>query len=169
MFGVAGGTLTTGLVLAALASSVCALVITGPRIYREMARDGALPSVFGESSRQGAPIVAAIAQSAWSILLVLTGTFGEIVTYTGFAILIFSGAAVSAVIVLRKKYGAPETFAVPGYPIVPVAFIFTVLLVSIASFRFAPGPSIAGVLLILAGVPVRLLSRQVPATTAQTP
>ena len=161
VFGVAGGVLTTVLVLAALASSVCALVITGPRIYREMARDGALPSAFAASSdRDVAPTVAAIAQSAWSVLLVLTGTFAQIVTYTGFAILIFSGVAVSAVIVLRRRYGKPATFAVPGYPVLPLAFIGTVVLVAVASFRYAPGPSIVGLLLIAVGVPVKLLSRR---------
>ncbi|HVF38929.1 MAG TPA: amino acid permease [Gemmatimonadaceae bacterium] len=161
VFGAAGGALTTMLVLAALASSVCALVITGPRIYREMARDGGLPAMFATStSRDGSPTVAAIAQSVWSALLVLTGTFAQIVTYTGFAILVFSGIAVSAVIVLRRRHGKPATFAVPGYPILPLAFISVVVLVAIASFRYAPGPSIVGVLLIAAGVPVRLVTRQ---------
>lgn len=160
VFGAAGGALTTGLVLAALASSVCALVITGPRIYREMARDGGLPTMFAASSgRDGPPTVAAIAQSVWSALLVLTGTFAQIVTYTGFAILVFSGAAVSAVVVLRRRYGKPTTFSVPGYPLLPLAFIGTVVLVAIASFRYAPGPSIVGVALIAAGLPVRAFTK----------
>ncbi len=117
--------------------------------------------MFAASTRRdGAPTVAAIAQSVWSALLVLTGTFAQIVTYTGFAILVFSGIAVSAVIVLRRRHGKPATFAVPGYPLLPLAFIATVVLVSIASFRYAPGPSIVGVLLIAAGVPVRLFTRQ---------
>ena len=161
IFGPAGGTLTTVLVLAALASSVCALVITGPRIYREMALDGGLPPMFAASSRRdGAPTIAAIAQSAWSALLVLTGTFAQIVTYTGFSILVFSGIAVSAVMVLRRRHGKPTTFSVPGYPILPILFIAVVVLVSVASFRYAPGPSLVGVLLIVAGIPVRLLTRQ---------
>lgn len=161
VFGVTGGALTSALVLAALASSVCALVITGPRIYAEMARDGSLPAMFAASRPlDGAPTFAAIAQSAWSVVLVLTGTFAQIVTYTGFAILIFSGAAVSAVIVLRRRHGTPAGFVVPAYPLLPLAFIATVALVAIASFLYAPGPSIFGLLLIAAGVPVRLLSRQ---------
>jgi APA family basic amino acid/polyamine antiporter len=161
LFGTAGGVLVSGLILVALASSVCALAITGPRIYREMARDGGLPPVFAASShRDGAPTFAAIAQSVWSVLLVLTGTFAQIVTYTGFAIVLFSGAAVCAVIVLRRRHGKPATFAVPAYPLLPLAFIGTMVLVAIASFRYAPGPSLVGVALIAAGLPVRLLSRR---------
>ena len=161
LLGDAGGSLATVLVLAALASSVCALVITGPRIYTEMARDGVLPSMFARSGqRHEAPASAAIAQSLWSGLLVLTGTFQQIVTYTGFSVLLFSGAAVSAVIVLRRRHGSPSTYKVPAYPLVPLAFVVSVVLIAIASFRYAPGPSLAGVALFACGLPVGILTRQ---------
>ena len=144
------------LVLAALASSVCAMVITGPRIYREMARDRVLPPFFGRTrQRQQTPYVAAIAQSVWSAGLVLSGTFEQIVTYTGFSIVVFSGAAVCALIVLRRRQGAPRTYRVPGYPFVPLLFIVACVSITVASIRYAPGPSLVGVALILAGVPVR--------------
>ena len=156
LLGDAGGAITMVLVLVALSSSVCALVITGPRIYMEMARDGALPLMFaGRGRGHRAPRTAAIAQSCWSGVLVLTGTFGQIVTYTGFSILLFSGAAVASLIVLRRRKGPPSQFAVPGYPILPIAFVGGVLLISAASFRYAPGPSLVGLGLIAAGIPVR--------------
>jgi len=161
LVGNAGGALTMVLVLAAMASSVCALVITGPRIYREMARDRVLPSMFaGSPTKDGPPASAAIAQSVWSGVLVLTGTFQQIVTYTGFSILLFSGAAVTAVIILRRRYGAPTGFAVPGYPLVPLAFVASVAMIAVSSFRYAPGPSILGVVLIAAGLPILMLTRQ---------
>jgi APA family basic amino acid/polyamine antiporter len=161
LLGDVGGSLVTLLVLVALASSVCAMVITGPRIYREMARDGALPAVFaGSGKRDEPPRSAAIAQSMWSGLLVLTGTFAQIVTYTGFAILLFSGAAVSTVIVLRRRHGPPATYGVPAYPLLPLAFLAAVALIAVGSFRYAPGPSLVGVALIAAGWPVSILTRQ---------
>lgn len=170
LLGDVGGALVMVLVLAALTSSVCALVITGPRIYREMARDGVLPSMFAGSTKgDGPPASAAIAQSVWSGVLVLTGTFQQIVTYTGFSILVFSGAAVAAVFVLRRRYGAPSGFAVPGYPLVPLAYIASVVLIAVSSFRYAPGPSIMGVALIAAGVPLLMLTRQRPKGPALPP
>ncbi len=160
-FGAAGGAITTVLILAALASSVCALVITGPRIYVEMARDGALPPLFASTrGPDSTPAAAAIAQSVWSALLVLTGTFGQIVTYTGFSILLFSGAAVTALFVFRRRHGKPSTFSVPGYPILPLAFVAAVIFIAIGSFRYAPGPSLVGLGLIAIGLPVRLLTRR---------
>ena len=80
-------------------------------------------------------------------MLVLTGTFQQIVTYTGFSILLFSGAAVTAVIILRRRHGAPRGFAVPGYPLVPLAFVASVAMIAVSSFRYAPGPSMLGVIL----------------------
>ena len=158
LLGDTGGTLAMVLVLAALSSSVCALVITGPRIYMEMARDGALPSIFASTATGKAPKTSVIAQSCWSGILVLTGTFGQIVTYTGFSILLFSGAAVSTVIVLRRRNRAPGTFVAPAYPFIPLAYLVSVALIAVASFRYAPGPSLVGLGLIAAGLPVRWLT-----------
>jgi len=170
LVGNAGGALTMVLVLAAMASSVCALVITGPRIYREMARDGVLPSMFaGSATKDGPPASAAIAQSVWSGVLVLTGTFQQIVTYTGFSILLFSGAAVTAVVILRRRYGAPRGFSVPCYPLVPLAFVASVAMIALSSFRYAPGPSILGVILISAGLPLLMLARQPAPSSAVDP
>lgn len=158
--GEVGGIVVALVVLAALASSVCALVVTGPRIYQEMARDGALPPLFASSRRRGTPAAAAIAQSAWSTVLVLTGTFEQVVTCTGFSILLFSGMAVCALLVLRRRDGEPRGYAVPGYPLVPLLFVAAVIAIAVASVRHAPGPSLVGVALIGAGVPVRRLMRK---------
>ena len=158
LLGSAGSAVVTLLALAALASSVCAMVITGPRIYAEMAADGVLPRMFAATG-SGAARSSVIAQSAWSSVLVLTGTFEQIITYTGFAILLFSSAAVCGLIVLRRRHGRPQTFAVPWYPLVPLAFIGCTLLIALASFRYAPGPSLVGIALIAAGLPLRGLAR----------
>ena len=158
LLGPGGAAIVAALVLTALASSVCAMAITGPRIYAEMAADGVLPRAF---HTEGAtpPAVAVVAQSLWSSVLVLTGTFEEIVTYTGFAIVLFSGAAVAALLVLRRRHGRPATFAVPGYPLVPVVFVACTMLIALASFRYAPGPSVIGVALIATGIPLRRFAR----------
>ncbi len=160
LLGSTGSTVVTMLALTALASSVCAMAITGPRIYVEMAADGALPAAFAAKGSVPPPI-AVIAQSLWSGVLVLTGTFEQIVTYTGSAIVLFSGGAVCALFVLRHRHGRPRTFAVPGYPIVPLAFIACAFLISAASFRYQPLPSLLGVALIAAGVPFRRVSHAV--------
>ncbi len=159
-----GSTLVTVLVIGALASSVCAMMVTGPRIYMEMSRDAALPAALGRLSARGVPATAIVAQSGWTAILVLSGTFEQIVSYTGFSIVLFSGLAVASLFVLRARAGRPLGYSVPGYPVVPAAFIALVAVMAVASFRFAPGPSVAGLLLITAGLPVRLLLTTLPRT-----
>jgi APA family basic amino acid/polyamine antiporter len=156
-----GSAWVTALALAALASSVCAMVVTGPRIYLEMARDGAMPSWFAKVRRRdGVPFAAVIAQSAWSCVLAVTGTFEQIVTYTGFSIVLFSGAAVCALFVLRRRFGKPAGYAVPGYPLVPLAFVLCSAAITIASVRYAPGPSLVGVALIASGGALHVVIRR---------
>lgn len=158
--GQSGQWIVTLLVLTALASSVCAMVITGPRIYAEMSRDGVLPRFFNATGKRDVSVAAIVAQSLWSAVLVLTGTFGQIVTYTGFAIVVFSGAAVCALFVLRRRSGAPTGYRVPWYPWLPALFVVSCVAISIASVRYAPGPSLVGLALIVAGLPLRRALRQ---------
>jgi basic amino acid/polyamine antiporter, APA family len=114
------------------------------------------------------PVASAIAQSLWSAVLVLTGTFGQIVTYTGFSIVVFSGAAVCALFMLRRRSGAPVGYKVPGYPWVPALFVASCVAITIASVRYAPGPSLVGLALILAGLPLRkLLHQRDPAVASE--
>jgi APA family basic amino acid/polyamine antiporter len=134
-------------VLAALASSVCAMVITGPRIYLQMANDGAMPGFFAKLR------ASIVVQSVWSCILVLTGTFDAIVTYTGFGVVLFAGAAVAGVFVFRRRDPTWGGYRVWGYPVVPALFVLASALMLQATVRRQPLPSLAGVGLIAAGLP----------------
>jgi APA family basic amino acid/polyamine antiporter len=160
LLGSAGSTVIMLLALAALASSVCAMVITGPRIYEAMAKDGALPAKFVERTN-GSPRAAILAQSTWTSILVVSGTFAQLVTYTGFAIVVFSALTVASLIVLRRREGAPSTFSVPLYPVTPVLFIVATIFIAISSFQYAPVPSMLGLALILIGLPLRRFARPI--------
>jgi APA family basic amino acid/polyamine antiporter len=146
----------TPVVLAALASSVCAMVITGPRIYLQMARDGAMPRAFATvRERDGFPVTSIVLQSVWSCVLVLTGTFEAIVTYTGFAVVLFAGAAVASVFVFRRRDVQPwGGYRVWGFPVVPALFVIASALMLQATIAREPLPSLAGLALMAAGLPL---------------
>lgn len=149
------------LVLLALASSISAMVVAGPRVYYAMAQDGCLPTFFGAvSPGRGVPAPAIVAQSLWSAVLVLSGTFQALLTYTGFALVLFSGAAVAALFVLRRRdpHG-PRPYRAWGFPLGPAAFVLMSAAMVIQAVRYAPGPSLTGLLIIAAGVPVYLAMR----------
>jgi APA family basic amino acid/polyamine antiporter len=142
-----------------LAASISAMTIAGPRVYYAMARDGVFLRAAGRvHPRYRTPAVSIVAQSIWSGLLVLSGGAGALGRYTGFAVVLFSGIAVLALFVLRSREpGAPRPFNALGYPIAPAVFVAASLLIVVNAIYRDPLPSGAGVLIILAGIPVYLV------------
>jgi basic amino acid/polyamine antiporter, APA family len=148
-----------------LAASISAMTFAGPRVYYAMARDGLFFSSAARiHPRYRTPAVAIVAQSAWAGLLVLSGSADALTNYTGFAIVLFAGIAVTALFVLRmREPGAPRPFKAIGYPLAPAVFAIACLLIVINGVYSRPGPTGAGLLVILAGIPLYLwLTRRRP-------
>jgi basic amino acid/polyamine antiporter, APA family len=142
--------------LVSLAASISAMTIAGPRVYYAMARDGVfLPAAANVHPRYQTPAMSIVAQSIWSAVLVLSGGADALGRYTGFAVILFSGIAVTALFVLRSREpNAPRAFKALGYPIVPGIFAVASLLIVVNALYGDPRTSGAGVLIILAGLPV---------------
>ena len=139
-----------------IAGSISAMVLAGPRVYYAMAQDGQFFAAAGSvHPRFRTPVVAIIAQSVWAGILVLTGTFVQLVEYTAFAVVLFSGIAVSALFVLRhREPDAARPFRAWGYPIAPLIFVIASTAMVVNAIWRSPGTSLAGVVIIAAGVPV---------------
>ena len=157
--GVAGAWAAASLVM--IAASVSAMVLVGPRVYFAMARDGLFfKAATRVHTRFRTPVVAIVAQGVWSGLLVLSGTFDQLVQYTGFAVVLFAGIAVLALFVLRWKHPADvRPFSAWGYPVAPLFFVVASLLIVVNAIRESPGPSGAGLLIIGTGMPLYLVMR----------
>jgi APA family basic amino acid/polyamine antiporter len=139
-----------------IVSSLSAMTLAGPRIYYAMARDGLFfPAAARIHPRFGTPAAAIAAQTVWSCLLVLSGTFDQLLTYTGFAVVLFSAIAVCALFVLRQKAPrARRPFRAWGYPIAPAIFALASLAIVVNAIVEAPLPSAIGLLVIAAGIPL---------------
>jgi len=91
---------------------------------------------------------------------VLTGTFSQLVQYTGFAVVLFAGIAVAALFVLRRRHpDAPRPFRAWGYPVTPGIFVAASAAMVVNAIWREPGPSLGGLGILLAGVPVYLWFR----------
>ena len=161
LFGPAAGSVIAALTAVSIAASVSANIFAGPRVYFAMARDGLfLPSAARVHPQHRTPSVAIIAQAAWSAVLVLTGSFVQLLEYTGFAVVLFAGIAGIALFVLRwRRPHEPRPFRALGYPLAPALFVTASALIVANAIWRSPGPSAAGLGIIAAGLPVYLLLR----------
>jgi len=153
-----GTSLVTPALIVALLGAVSAMTIAGPRVYFAMARDGAfIPAFARTSARFGTPAPAIVLQALWSIALVMLGGFDQILMYTGFAIVLSSGAAVAGLFVLRRRGLTPVK---RSQLIVPAIFALASAAMVFDTVLEAPRIALIGVLLIAAGIPVYALCRR---------
>jgi APA family basic amino acid/polyamine antiporter len=167
LFGVGRNFVTPALIIAQL-GAISAMTIAGPRVYFAMSRDGAfIPSFARVSPRLGTPALAIALQALWSVLLVTAGSFEQILTYTGFTILLSSGAAVAGLFVARRH----ELRADPRLwlkMLAPAVFVAACAAIVVNTVWGDPKTALRGTALIAAGLPVFYWSRRrkLPAVSA---
>lgn len=133
------GNAVAALIALALLTSVSSLIMTGPRVYAQMAGDGYLPRFLCPQS--GPPRSAIAVQLVIALLLLWTATFEDLLTYIGFTLMLSTAATVVGLIVLRRKEG--PALIVPGWPWVPVLFLAGVVGIGYFSISQRPLPSLA--------------------------
>ncbi len=165
LLGLRAGNVMGAVSVISLAASISAMTFAGPRVYYAMARDGLFLSFAARiHPRYKTPAAAIVAQAVWSGVLVLTGSADALTKYTGFAVVLFSGIAVAALFVLRRRDpGAARPFAAVGYPVAPAVFTLASLAIVANAVITAPGPAGAGLTVMAAGIPLYVwLTRRRP-------
>ena len=130
--------------------------LCSPRVYYAMAKDGIFfKGLAAVHPKFLTPHVSIFAMGAWSMILILfIGTFERLFTYVIFGQWIFFGLTVAAVIILRKKRpDLPRPYKTWGYPITPIIFILAALYISINSLISQFWNAMAGLGIILLGLP----------------
>ena len=156
LLGAAAGNVMGAVAIVSLAASISAMVLAGPRVYYAMARDGVfLARAAQVHPRYRTPAASMLAQALWSTLLVLSAKADALVSYTGFSVILFSGIAGLAVFVLRGRLpDEPRPFRAWGYPYAPALFVGASALIVMNAIWRNPRPTVAGAVIILAGLPI---------------
>ncbi len=162
MFGPRAAHFVTILLCISIAGAVSAMIWTGPRVYYAMARDGFLPGFFSDTEHShGTPVRSIILQSLWVTVLVLSGSFEQLVIYSGLIITLFTALTVGAVIVLRQK--RPQLvrpYQVPFYPVLPVCYVLVAGVIMIFLSVEKPAETFWACLTLSAGIPLYFLMRK---------
>jgi len=152
-----GGSLIALVILFSIMGAANQNILCSPRVYFAMARDGLFFKRIADAHpKYLTPYVSIVAISIWSIILSLFfGTFEQLFTYVVFGQWIFFGLTVAAVLILRQKRpDLPRPYRTWGYPFTPIFFILAALFISLNSLINEFRNAVAGLAIILLGVPV---------------
>lgn len=133
-------------------------ILTAPRVYFAMARDGLFFERVGRlSPRTGAPVAAIVIQGVFATVIALSGRYEQILNYVVSVDFISFGLTAGAIFFLRRKASAAApAFRVPGHPWTTAAFVAACALIVIATVASYPENSAFGLIILMLGVPVYL-------------
>lgn len=159
LFGKSADTLFSLLIAFALFSSLSAFIIIGPRVYYSMAKDGLFfKSVAKIHPKFGVPSNSIILQSMIAIVLALSGTFEQVLTYMGFALGIFPILTVTGVFKLRKNHSS--ALRMKGFPFTQILYVTTGIAILVLAFLERPIESSIALLTVIVGIPAYYLFKR---------
>ncbi len=161
LFGKPAEVLFSILISFALFSSLSAFIIIGPRVYYSMAKDGLFfKSVATIHKKFHVPSNSILLQCLIAVILALSGTFEQVLTYMGFALGIFPLLTILGVWKLRKTN--PSAPRLKGFPVTQIIYITTGVLILVLSYMERPVESSIAVLTVLIGIPAYYLFKKTP-------
>ena len=138
------------------------LILSGPRVYYAMARDGLF---FDQAGRlhpvYRTPVFGLIAQAVWASVLCISGTYGQLLDYVIFAALVFYFLTTLALFRLRRtRPDLPRPVMAFGYPVLPALYMATVAAILVVLLVYRPLYTWPGLLIVGLGIPVYAIWRR---------
>ena len=159
LFGKPAEILFSLLISFALFSSLSAFIIIGPRVYYSMAKDGLFFNFAAKiHNKFGVPSNSILLQCLIAIILAISGTFEQVLTYMGFALGIFPILTVMGVWKLRNNN--PGALRLIGFPLTQIIYVLAGVFILILSFLERPAESSIALLTVIVGIPVYFIFKK---------
>jgi len=137
-------------------------ILTAPRVYFAMAEDGAFfRSVAWVHPTTHVPVVAIALQSVWTMVIMLTGGYEQILNYVVSMDWVFFGLSASCLFVFRRRHTGEAAQLMPGHPWTTAIFCLICVLVVINTVIRYPANTLIGVAILLSGIPIFFLWRRI--------
>lgn len=137
------------------------LILSGARVYYAMAKDKLFFSKAGELNKHSVPAWALIVQAVWASMLCLSGSYGDLLDYVIFAVLIFYILTVGGIFILRRKQpNAERPYKAIGYPVIPAVYIALATLICGILLVYKPTFTWPGLGIVASGIPVYFIWKQ---------
>ncbi len=134
------------------------LILAGARVYYAMSNDGLFFKKASELNEKSVPAFALVIQCVWASLLCLSGSYGDLLDYVVFAVLLFYILTIAGIFMLRRtKPDAERPYKAIGYPVLPALYIVLAAAICIDLLIFKPNYTYPGLVIVLLGVPVYFL------------
>jgi APA family basic amino acid/polyamine antiporter len=162
LFGAGAARLISAAVLISTFGCLSATILYTSRIYLPMAEDGLFfKSLARVDPKYRTPVACLWAQTAWSVVLTVSGSYSQLYTYVIFASVVFHAMTAAAVFILRiRQPDRPRPYRAWGYPVVPALFILACLLLIGNTLMESPVESLWGLGIVALGLPAYVLFRR---------
>ncbi|HEY1239788.1 MAG TPA: amino acid permease [Bryobacteraceae bacterium] len=138
------------------------LILAGARVSYAMAKDGLF---FQRAARvdpvHHTPRFALLVQCIWTVLLILSGSYSDLLDYVIFAALLFYILTISGLFVLRRTQPNLERpYRAFGYPVLPALYIAIAIVIEILLLLYKPNYTWPGLIIVMLGLPVYFVWRR---------
>jgi APA family basic amino acid/polyamine antiporter len=161
MFGSIGGKLMAVAIMISAFGCCNGLILSGARVYYAMAKDRLFfRSVARLHPAYKTPAISLMVQMLWTCVLCISGSYGQLLDYIIFAVLVFYVLTIIGLFVLRRTHPEAERpYKAVGYPILPAIYIVIALFIDVVLLRYKPQYTWPGLLIVLLGIPVYYIWR----------
>jgi basic amino acid/polyamine antiporter, APA family len=159
MFGATGGALMAVAIMLSTFGCANGLILAGARVYYAMAKDGLFfRSVAKLHPTYKTPAVSLMVQMVWTCILCVSGSYGQLLDYIIFAVLVFYILTIAGLFVLRRTHpDAERPYRAIGYPALPAIYIVFALFIDVVLLLYKPQYTWPGLIIVLVGIPVYYL------------
>lgn len=170
VFHSAGAMLMAATILISTFGCANGLTLAGARVFYAMSQDGLFFKSVGKlHPKYKTPVAGILIQAVWTVVLCVSGSYGQLLDYIIFAELVFYILTIAGLFVLRvKQPDTPRPYKALGYPVLPALYIVMAVWICFVLLRYKPQYTWPGLVLVLLGIPVYLLwSRSATARAGQ--
>jgi APA family basic amino acid/polyamine antiporter len=149
-----------GLIMVSTFGCNSGLILSGGRLFYAMSKDGLFFKKAGELNKNNVPAKALWFQCVWACVLCISGKYGDLLTYSTFASLLFYILTIYGIFILRKKEpNVDRPYKAFGYPVIPAIYIILTSLICITLLIYDTTNTGLGLFIVALGIPVYYLTK----------
>src|SRR5579862_7963247 len=156
MFASSGAAIMTIAILISTFDCTNGSILAGARVYYAMAKDGLFFRGAAKlHPKYHTPAHSLAMQCLWTCVLCISGSYGQLLDYIIFAVLVFYILTIAGLFVLRvKRPDEPRPYRAIGYPVLPAVYILMAVFIDVVLLRYKPQYTWPGLMIVLLGIPV---------------